>query len=156
MYKDSDLKDPLIYAGPAWDYDLSFGNMADRGAATGTPYVTTYQRDSNLYWLLYKHLSFRELTGLIWQRDFRPAVEVLLGQRKADPDGIIRSLDEYKERISASAEMNFKKWLVNKEATQQSAGISFDRAVEYLKNWIAKRAEWMNGEYTTKTVTDEE
>ena len=154
MYKDSDLKDPLVYAGPAWDYDLSCGNMLDRGEAPGTPYVTTYKRESNLYWMLYKHKSFRKLTGLIWQRDFCPAVEILLGKKKADPDGIIRSLDEYKERISASANMNFKKWLVNKEATQQNAGVSFDHAVEYLKNWLTKRADWMNSEYTTQTVTD--
>ena len=154
LYKDSDLKDPLVYAGPAWDYDLSFGNMADRGAATGTPYVTAYRRESNLYWLLYNHQPFRELTGLIWQRDFRPAVEILLGQRTAEPDGIIRSLDEYRERISASARMNFRKWQVNREATQPNAGVSFDHAVEFLKDWISRRADWMNSEYTTGMVTD--
>ena len=154
MYKDSDLKDPLIYAGPAWDYDLSCGNMVDRGEAPGTPYVTVYRRESNLYWMLYNHESFRKLTGLIWQRDFRPAVEVLLGQREAEPDGIVRSLDEYKERISASADMNYKRWLVNKEATQLNAGVSFDHAVEYLRNWIARRAEWMNSEYTAETDAD--
>lgn len=154
MYKDSDLKDPLIYAGPAWDYDLSCGNMVDRGEAPGTPYVTVYRRESNLYWMLYNHESFRKLTGLIWQRDFRPAVEVLLGQREAEPDGIVRSLDEYRERISASADMNYKRWLVNKEATQLNAGVSFDHAVEYLKNWISRRAEWMNSEYTAETGTD--
>ncbi len=154
MYKDSDLKDPLIYAGPAWDYDLSCGNMVDRGEAPGTPYVTVYRRESNLYWMLYNHESFRKLTGLIWQRDFRPAVEVLLGQREAEPDGIIRSLDEYRERICASADMNYKRWLVNKEATQLNAGISFDHAVEYLKNWISRRADWMNSEYTTEADAD--
>ena len=150
----TDLTDPLIYAGPAWDYDLSCGNMADRGETTGTPYVTVYRRESNLYWTLYNHESFRKLTGLIWQRDFRPAVEVLLGQREAGADGIVCSLDEYRERISASADMNFRRWPVNKEATQLNAGVSFDHAVEYLKNWIARRAEWMNSEYTAEAGKD--
>ncbi|MCR5565654.1 MAG: CotH kinase family protein [Clostridiales bacterium] len=154
MYKDSDLVDPLIYAGPAWDYDLSFGNMKDRGVTTDTPYVTTYRRNANLYWLLYQHEAFRELTGLIWQRDFRPLAEVLLGTREAKPGGIVRSLDGYKERISASAQMNAKRWGVSDKATKKEAGVNFDRAVEYLRTWITERTAWMNGYYTTEQVTD--
>lgn len=155
MYKDSDLADPLIYAGPAWDYDLSFGNMRDRGAAADTPYVTTFRRNQNLYWLLYNHEEFRKLTGFIWQKDFRPAVEVLLGEREAKPDGIVRSLDDYRDGINASVAMNYKRWPVSAKATQAAAGVSFDNAVEFLRRWITKRAEWMNENYTTEQVTDE-
>lgn len=156
MYKDSDLTDPLIYAGPAWDYDLSFGNMRDRGAAPDTPYVTTYRRNQNLYWLLYKHEEIRELTGFIWQKDFRPAVEILLGEREAKPNGIIHSLDEYIDGISASAAMNYKRWPVSTNATQEAAAGSFDKAVEFLRKWITERAKWMNENYTTEKVTDED
>ena len=38
LYKDSDLVDPLFYAGPSWDYDLSFGNM---GTHTGKARIST-------------------------------------------------------------------------------------------------------------------
>lgn len=154
FYKDSDRVDPLVYAGPSWDYDLSFGNMRDRGEAPGTPYVTVYRNNANLYWLLYRHDTFRNMTGLIWQRDFRPAVEVLLGIREAKEGGIIRSLDEYRERISASARMNTKRWGVSDRATKKEAGVSFEHAVEFLREWITERAAWMNGNYTTGQVTD--
>ena len=150
FYKDSDRTDPLVYAGPSWDYDLCMGNMADRGIAPGTPYVTVYKRNSNLYWLLYRHEAFRELTGQIWQRDFRPAVAVLLGEKEAEPGGIIRSLDEYKERISASAAMNYKRWPVCSKATKKEAGWSFDHAVEYIRTWMTERAAWMDETYTTE------
>lgn len=156
MYKDSDLTDPLIYAGPAWDYDLAFGNMQDRGEATSTPYVTVYRKNTNLYWLLYNHESFRELTGLLWHRDFRPAVEVLLGEREAKPGGIVRSIDEYKEEISASVVMNYKRWPVSENATKKEAAGNFDHAVEYLRIWTINRAKWMNENYTTENVTAEE
>lgn len=156
MYKDSDLTDPLIYAGPAWDYDLSFGNMSDRGSAAGTPYVTAYRRNLNLYWLLYNHEEFRELTAFIWQKDFRPAVEILLGEREAKPDGFVRSLDEYRDGISASAAMNYKRWPVSDTTAKTGAAGSFDNAVEFLRRWITERAEWMNGNYTTEQVTDED
>ncbi len=156
MYKDSDLADPLIYAGPAWDYDLSFGNMRDRGEATGTPYVTVYRRNSNLYYLLYNHEAFRKLTGLIWQRDFRPAVEVLTGEREPEPDGIVRPMDEYVERISASADMNYHRWAPSSDATKKEAGLNFGNAVEYLRKWITERAEWMSKTYTAEDGTNEE
>ena len=156
FYKDSDRTDPLIYAGPSWDYDLSFGNMLDRGTYAGSAYVTTYRNNANLYWLLYQHEAFRELTGLVWQRDFRPAVEVLLGEREAAPDGVVRSLDEYRDRISASARMNTRRWGVNDKATKKEAGGSFDHAVEYLRAWIRERAAWMNGYYTTAQVTNDD
>ena len=110
LYKDSDLVDPLIYAGPSWDYDLSFGNMKDRGYLATGKYVAEYRRKHNLYWLLSRHDSFRKKTEEIWRETFRPALSVLTGETEAEPDGILRSLDEYQERIRASAEMNYRRW----------------------------------------------
>ena len=52
--------------------------------------------------------------------------------------------------------MNYKRWPVSSNATQASAGGSFDNAVEYLRKWITQRAKWMNEKYTTEKVTDEE
>ena len=156
MYKDSDLADPLIYAGPSWDYDLCFGNMKDRGYSAVTPYVTTYRRNSNLYYLLYNHEPFRVKTGMIWQYSFRPAVAVLLGEKEPEAGSIIRPLDEYKERISASVAMNYKRWPVSDDATAKGAGGSFDNAVEYIRKWITDRTAWMDQTYTAETVIDEE
>ena len=156
MYKDSDLADPLIYAGPSWDYDLCFGNMKDRGYSAVTPYVTTYRRNTNLYYLLYNQEAFRQLAGLIWQRDFRPAAAVLLGEAEAKPGSVIRPLDEYLEQIRASAYMNYKRWPVSDDASARGAGGSFDNAGEYLRKWITDRTEWMDRNYTTETVADDD
>ena len=83
-------------------------------------------------------------------------MEILLGEREAEPDGIIRPLDEYIDGISASAAMNYKRWSVSTNTTQAAAAGSFDNAVEFLRRWITQRVEWMNGNYTTEKVTDEE
>ena len=63
LYKDSDLIDPLIYAGPSWDYDLCFGNMEDRGYPATGKYLTAYRKKTNIYWLLYSHEDFRNTVG---------------------------------------------------------------------------------------------
>ena len=147
MYKDSDERDPLIYAGPAWDYDLSFGNMGDRGTSPEGGYITSLsRRASNLYWLLSTHPEFMDRVGEMWKERFLPAAEILLGEREAGEESVIRSLDEYIESIRASAKMNYTRWQPS-SATSDKAGGNFDNACDYLKKWIRKRTEFMRGVY---------
>ena len=150
LYKDSDRIDPLVYAGPSWDYDLCFGNMAARGYRPDGEYLTAYRRTYNIYWQLSGHEAFRAEVEALWKEAFRPAVAVLLGEKEKEPDGIVCSLAEYRERISASAQMNTRRWGVNSEANGAGSGGSFDNAVKYMENWIRKRTAWMDGEYGTE------
>ena len=152
LYKDSDRVDPLFYAGPSWDYDLCFGNMALRGYPAGGRYVTAYRRDHNIYWLLYNHESFREAAGRIWRNSFRNAAGILLSEKPASPESIVRPIEEYSARIRASAAMNYRRWPVSSEASGQGSGGSFDNAVKYLKRWVAERTAWMDGEYMPETA----
>ena len=75
---------------------------------------------------------------------------VLLGEKEKAPDGIVCSLEEYRERISASAQMNTRRWGTNNEAKGRGSGGNFDNAIKYMENWIRKRTEWMDGEYGTE------
>ena len=150
IYKDSDLVDPLIYAGPAWDYDLAFGNMRDKGHLAASPFLANFKKDNNLYWLLYRKDGFRKRLGEIWRTVFRPAAAVLLGEVPAEPGSIIRPFDEYRARIEASAAMNFKRWGTNDQATAYEAGGNFNNATKYLKRWIKDRTVWMDANYGTE------
>ncbi len=147
MYKDSDDRDPLIYAGPAWDYDLSFGNMPDRGYSASGNYITTISRkSSSLYWLLSRHPDFMDRVRTIWREKFSPATEILLGNRQPGPDSAVCSMDEYIDRIRASAKMNYARWGFG-NTTDKDAGKNFDNACHYLKKWITNRTAFMNQNY---------
>lgn len=152
MYKDSDLVDPLIYAGPSWDYDLCFGNMSMRGHRADGAYLTATKKKSNIYWLLYNHEPFRKEVSEVWKNAFRPAAAVLLGEAEAKPGSALKSIDAYREQIAASAAMNYRRWYVSQEANGKGNGQGFDYAVETLKQWIAGRVEWMDGEYGTEAA----
>lgn len=147
LYKDSDRTDPLIYAGPAWDYDLSFGNMRDKGHQSPGPYLINFRTNNNLYWLLYRQEDFRAQLREKWRTVFRPAAAVLLGEAGSEPTGIIRPFDEYRDRIALSAEMNFRRWGTNDKATALEAGGNHSLAVKYLQDWIASRTLSMDGLY---------
>ena len=146
LYKDSDRTDPLIYAGPSWDYDLSFGNMKDRGHSPGGRHVVLSHQGGNLWWLLSRHDAFMSRVKTEWRERFRPAAAVLLGETEGKAGGL-KSLEAYRAEIEASAEMNFARWGINSDASAREAGESFDHAIRYLKNWIAERTAWMDGQY---------
>lgn len=146
FYKDTDAVDSLLYAGPAWDYDLSFGNMESRGYDPRGNYMTSMsRRPGNLYWLMTTQEAFRERVRGIWRDAFAPAMALLLGEQEDGAAHILQPLQSYADAIRASAEMNFARWGVNTEAAR-AAGGSFESAVRYLENWIRTRVGFLNEE----------
>ena len=148
LFKDTDANDPLIYAGPAWDYDLSFGNMEERGNSPKGSLVTAMNhKNSNLYWLLSKKADFMQKAEEIWKEKFRPALAVLQGEKEPGEDSLIRPYSEYVEAIRDSAEMNYVRWSPG-TYTIRRAGGNFTNAVNYLENWIRQRTEYLDNENT--------
>ena len=147
FFKDSDLVDPLIYAGPSWDYDLSFGNMTSRGASSGGEYLTKLRTGAiNFYAQLAKHTDFMEAVGQNWRDTFRPAVAILTGERPATGNSGLRSLEEYHDLLNGSAKMNEIRWgKVTKLGKE--AGTDFDSGIKALGNWIRKRISYLDTRY---------
>ncbi len=92
----------------------------------------------------------------IWRDDIRPAVAVLLGEAEAGPDCIVRSMEEYMDRISASVQMNTRRWGISRDAARTGAGDSFENAVRYLREWIRERTVWMDREYRPETAANDQ
>ncbi|MCR5567264.1 MAG: CotH kinase family protein [Clostridiales bacterium] len=156
MYKDSDLVDPLIYAGPSWDYDTCLGDRKDKGYRTSDLYLTNkrYRKNWNIFWLLYGHDSFRNEINRMWPEVFRPAIDLLLGTAEAGPDSVLRPLDEYVEAIRDSAAMNYVKWHMISDGAFKAAGTSLDSSIRNLRAWMTKRAAWMDKTYYSEGQTD--
>ena len=144
FFKDSDRVDPLLYAGPSWDYDLSFGNMADRGASASKDYLLILRVGSiNFYSQIGKHADFMAAVAQNWREVFRPAAAILMGETPASGKSPLCSLDDYYEALKDSAVMNSVRWgkgtKVNKEA-----GTDFDSGVKALKSWIRRRIDYLD------------
>ena len=138
FYKDSDRIDPLIYAGPPWDYDKTFGeNGSNILKQTNTlNFLTTHAGRTLLFYNLYKNNSdFLSKVKADYADKLRPYLEELIKE-----DGII---DELSELVENDNEMDAERW-------------GFGRKLPYewresIKDYIDKRME-----FTDKIWIDEE
>lgn len=150
MYKDSDRVDSLLYAGPGWDYDLTYGNKED-GLLNPLRRDYVYNRSnatSQLYHYLLDHRDFASYTRRVFEQEMLPAVEILLGKRKAPEGSALRSLREYRAAVRDSAEMNFTRWNTRLIADiTDGSGRTFADAADYLRDWIARRSGMMESEW---------
>ncbi|MGN0775553.1 MAG: CotH kinase family protein [Candidatus Ventricola sp.] len=149
FFKDSDTVDPLLYAGPVWDYDSAWGNYAREGglsAAEPEGLSIAMQGYEYSWWpALYKHEAFRQAVQTVYEQELRPLLELLTGAREAQEDGEIKSLDAYAQELSASAEMNFVRWRVlNHNTRAVKTGATYEENIAYLKNWIEARMEYLD------------
>ena len=128
MYKE--IEDPLIYAGPIWDFDLAygpvwFGNYPDLTSRT------LFMKDYKKGWLdqMDSQQEFHELLLEKYEQVFSPVIEQYFSE---DFAGLVGSLQ-------TSMEMNAKRW--------GSKAPDVLKEAEELYSWSMKRKHFLD-EYT--------
>ena len=150
FYKDSDSVDPLLYAGPVWDYDSAWGNYAKKGAEKdAAPQGLRIAKEGYRYswWpALYAQEDFAARVREVYDGELRPLLEVLAGMRVPWAGCAVRSLEAYAQELSASAAMNFARWRIfNSPSRAIQTGADYEENIGYLKTWIAARMEFLDG-----------
>lgn len=138
-----------IKMGPVWDFDLAFGNyMADNSAYNswtiiGSDSEKAFIRPSWGNYLM-SNASFRERLRERWQEvrdDLIAAAE--------------KSIDEYSAKIYPSQEENFRVWQIWDKRVGYSSEWNaqqntYELQVQYLRDFIHKRAEWIDNAITNQ------
>lgn len=154
---DSDLassyfyyKDNMFYAGPLWDYDMTFGNSSRNQDPCAFIAKNAY-KESNLhspyYNALYHNPAFYQRMVELYQIEFLPLLEQLV-----DVD-IKKMADE----IADAAQMNSVRWnAMFQELYAQNNVI--ETTVDSLIQYVQARVEFLNAEWIEKDglPTDEE
>ena len=149
FYKDRDKVDPLAYAGPCWDYDSAYASYARKDNAkkvlTGKNLWVGAAADNKYWWpALYKQKDFNLAVRKQYSKVFRKAINILLGA-EIDETGKMLSIDEYVEKIQKSAEMNFIRWPIMKNAsTVAQTGNTFEKNIAYLKDFLTERKDFLD------------
>ena len=146
LYKDSDRVDSRLYAGPAWDYDLSYGNKDD-GQRNPLKEDYVYKRSSDevyLYHWLLTHEDFRMITRQLYDEVFLPAAEVLAGRREPTEGSPLKSVAAYQDEIRDSAAMNFSRYSARAiPDVWDGSGRTFEDAGAFVRKWIDQRLDMM-------------
>ncbi|MEO8231360.1 MAG: CotH kinase family protein, partial [Ignavibacteriota bacterium] len=149
LYKDRDSRNTKIFAGPVWDFNISFGNADyyDGWLTNGwhLQYLTNYQNmpsdepflTPNWWRKLFDNTEFKNKVYTRWQNLKTNVVSTQ--QIYSYIDSLTTLLDESKTR-------NFEKWPVLGVYVWPNyyVGQTYQEEIAYLKNWISNRFNWMD------------
>ena len=137
-------KDGVLYAGPAWDYDLALGNLNgdlnSTAAKLGSRTDGIMQADKNFY---------RYLTNKDW---FQTEIKRVYAQHYDTIENISADggrLDTLRAENQALFDRNFKTWSVSRWWLnyQKPPLKTYDDNYNFLKNWCAERHRWLSDYY---------
>ncbi|MFA4839238.1 MAG: CotH kinase family protein [Candidatus Neomarinimicrobiota bacterium] len=138
LYKDKNSKDGKMYAGPIWDYNLTFGKawyVSDRN------YYTGWEVDHN------KRLPYDAPKIPYWWENL--ARDHGFAQRAAEHWAVLRDgvldIDSLNNRIDRMAELiadarvrNSVRW------PEMGDAVAYANEIIYLKSWIRNRVSWID------------
>ncbi|MBQ8030288.1 MAG: CotH kinase family protein, partial [Butyrivibrio sp.] len=138
-YKDSDLVDGKLYAGPGWDFDMSLGNYLDwmeyhDEDATGITKLYLSEHSSIYYKKLAQNEDFIGAVKGYYNSTARPFMEYLVEE----------GIDAYEKELMASAKMDSIRWKDMYAENGYAAGDP--KEYEDLKAFIRQRIEFLNKE----------
>jgi hypothetical protein len=147
FYKQKDSQGGKLFAGPIWDFNLGFGNAnyCTSGAPSGFVYSEFNKVCANDTWLIpfWWDKFFRD-------RNFRSKVADRWAALRADKfstpkihayiDSVANVLDQ------ESQQRNFQTWPVLNTYVWPNyyVGTTFHGEVNWLKGWVADRANWLD------------
>ena len=143
FFKDADSVDPTIYAGPVWDQDNILGVWLPQSDPTAI-HMSAEQQIFDWFWFTQatRHEEFMAAAREAYLHTYRPGILILLG-RGTDPQGILRSIDEYAAEVRVSAETDFFRWPFpfspELKRFNMETGDSFDGQIAFLKDYLSVR-----------------
>jgi hypothetical protein len=131
-----------ITMGPAWDWNLSFGNADyyDGNETSGWYYENL--RDTEISWIyrLRQDPDFMQRSTDRWAELRRDALS---------PERVLARVDATRAQLQEAQQRNFRKWPILGRAIQPNyyVGESFDAEVNWMKMWIKDRIAWIDRQF---------
>ena len=145
LHKDKDSGDGRLVAGPIWDFNLGFGN-ADYYNGWDTQ---GWQVEADLpnddfsipYWwcTIWSDQSFRWSVQQRWNS---------LRNNFLSNASVNSLIDSLQSHIGEAADRNFERWPTLGQYVWPNyyIGQTYQDEIDYLRNWIINRMEWMDSE----------
>ncbi len=144
MYKDR--LDPKIYTGPVWDFDLAFDNdvrvypMNRKSAFLyQSGVMCANQMDVMARRILVEDRTTKSELSQMWSR--------LRNGGRLDAEAIGSFIDQTYKNIKASADLNFERWPILRQAVHQNPRTpnTYEEEITFVKNFVWERIEKLDG-----------
>lgn len=146
FYKDRGKK---LCAGPVWDFDQSSGNSSYLNGEKTTGWVIGNSKWQPFFWKkLFDEERFNKRLRLRWNE---------LRKDKFSNENILSFIDSCANYLNEAQERNFKKWPILgvftwRETIGYEKRDTYQKEVDYLKNYMIQRASWMDNELKIETA----
>ena len=151
FYKDKDSKGGKLKMGPAWDYNLAFGNAdyLDGYKSTGWQYRVndlaipakdTYFLSPTWWERLSADSTFRYKASKRWE---------VLRKTMFNPDRINAWMDSTANVLQEPRNRNNSRWtgvLGFKIWPNYYVGATYENETSWMKDWIRQRTSWLDGQ----------
>lgn len=159
LYKDSDLSgDGKFYMAPVWDFDMAIGNNAGRMA--GGIFVPLTNPEEwwanraeiynigglNILARAVQHESVKKEVVEQWNEVFYPVIRTFLEEEEACSLKNLRTLTEYEQELTGSANMNFITWpdMLSHQITGVYNGGDLAESVAYVRDFLKRRESFLH------------
>lgn len=143
FYKEKDTDGGKLKAGPAWDFDLGYGNVDywQPGVETSGWHYTDVQPNewSIMFW-------WKRMMEDPYFRDFAKTRFAWLRQHKLSYNNLETLTDSIIDHISQARERNFGRWPILGQYVWPNYswdGNTYDDEVYYFKDFLYSRLTWM-------------
>jgi len=147
FYKDRDSKGGKLHMGPAWDFNISFGNVDYNDLAMQT-YGWLYDEHYRIYWFrrMMNDRVFSNYLNCRWH-ELRATV--------FSSDRIFGYIDSLVIELKEPIAKNFKKWPVLGTYVWPNVfiGNTHEEEITELKSWLKARLDWMDDHIPVECVT---
>ncbi len=142
LYKD---KNGELTAGPAWDYNLGYGNAKVRGVPQDWVFDFN-EREPGDYWLV-PFWWKRFLEDPYFTEKLKSRWAELRGSVISD-NAILNIIDTQVEEMSDAGliDRNFEKWPILMEEVWPNAfvGGTYEAEIMWMKDWLMTRTSWID------------
>lgn len=137
FYKDRDSVNEKLFAGPIWDYDVTWGNSPSYlGNISDSPERLTRlasHADSSVWFsALYEKEDFYQGVTTCYREEISPYLQTLA----------LQVLPQLENTIAASAEMDRVRWAA--QYAENGALESREAEIAFLSDYILKRKEFLD------------
>jgi len=160
FYKDKDSKNPKLFAGPVWDYNIAWGNSNYYSSSVTSgwhlaflssdlTFMTTDQFQPPFWWKkLYVEPHFRIQYANRWYA---------LRKNELSFSNIYHFIDSLKTLVNEAQVRNYQRWPILGQWIWPNdyVGQTYNDEVTHLKNWILERFIWMDGELQKYVQVDD-